>query len=473
MAAIQPPPVPVADGQPSPLTRYPLQDINTPCQTDGFYVELVSREDSSYQRFNPIARGTPYATVPGADSRIVAQYSGNPLYFLKQTADIDSMRVMFNSQYDNFVLWIWGTDTLSQDTYNSEVVYVDESSSTPQYTRVSEIRRKTFEATPFLTYKSALTALLSVAITAAGTGYGALDANGVPVPTLGTVGNALAMGVVDANGAIIDWVVVVEGSGIASAAALVITGSGTGATATTRIQPASAVLVSQKKQELPESDPKSHDYVRVVRVYQTLPGAVLTEYDQDDETQVNVVTTYQIVAAPVSSPTQTNGILISYRKIDSQKSLKIVRDFTAFLSFSFDEQKFGADTFPALLDFSTYSFTDACGAFSQLRSQFSAKTQIRTHVSYTATKQTYAGLQLLPKSLMLGRGFQINQSVLVDDYTFTYVGTCTGTVSGFGSTPNYSTYVGSILGTEQLVAGESVLWKAGIYRNTQVFEIML
>lgn len=230
------------------------------------------------------------------------------------------------------------------------------------------------------------------------------------------------------------------------------------------------------KEDMVEStgDPRIDSlYVKVVRVYETLPGAILTEYDQEDETQVNVKTTYQVVANPVSAPSATNGILITYRKIDSVKSLKITRDFTAFLTFSFDEQKFGADDFPGLLDFTTYIYTDECGAFSQLIPRRSLKTQIRTHVTYTASKQTIAGLVLTPKSLMLGKGFQINQSVLVDDYTYTYTGTCSGTASGTGSDPTYTDYITTIQGTEQLVAGESVLWKAGIFRNTYVYEIML
>ncbi len=463
MAEIPYPPPPKASTEPSPPTRINRQDLNSPNQTDGFYVELVSREDSAYQAEYPIKRGTPYANIQGADSRIVAQYASNPLYFLKQTADLLSMRVAYNGQYMNHVIWIWATNTLAQDTTNAQVDYMEEALTVPRYIRDSTIRRVDYDNTPTLTVKSALTCLLSVAITSPGTGY--TFANG-------TIGSASAVAVCFA-GAIIDWIVTVQGSGITSGAGLTVTGDGAGGAGTARIQLAGAVLVSQKKQELPEDDPRSHDYVKVIRVYEMLPGAVLTEYDQDEQTQVVVTTTYQVVVAPTSAPTATPGILISYRKIDSIKSLKITRDFTKFKEFSYDEQKFAADQFPALLDFSTYVFTDACGAFSQLRSSLSAKTQIRTHVTFTDTKQTFTGLVLLPISLMLGRGFQINQQVLVDDYTYTYTGTCTGTASGTGSDPTYTDYITNIQGTEQLVAGESVLFKGGLYRNTAVYEIMI
>lgn len=467
MPAIPDPPEPKASQEPTPPTRQTRQDITSPNQTDGFYVELVSREDAAYQAVVPIKRGTPYTSILGAESRIIDQYAGNPLYFLKQTADLMSMRVRFNGQYDNYVLWIWATNSLAQNSYNADVTYVEESVLNPRYVRESTIRRVDYDALPAIAYAAPLTCLLSVHITSPGSGY--TFARGT-LATGATVEFVIGPTI---PGSLLDCIVTNEGTGVLSGGSIVITGDGTGGGATARIQGAGAVLVSQSKKELPDEDPLSLDYVKVVRVYETLPGAILTEYDQDEQTQVNVKTLYQVFQGTPSAPTQDQGILYSDRKIDSQKYLKITRDFTAFLAFSFDEQKFAADQFPALLDFSTYAYTDQCGAFSQLRSAVSLKTQIRTHVTYTTTKQTYTGLVLLPISLMLGRGFQINQNVLVDDYTYTYTGTCTGTASGTGSTPTYSDYISMIQGTEQLVAGESVLWKAGIYRNTEVYEIML
>lgn len=299
MAALPPPPVPQGDPNPTPLTRYALQDINTPCQTDGFYVELVSRQDSAYQKETPIKRGTPYAGIYGADQRIIDQYSSNPLYFLKQTADVDSMRVLFGSQFDQFVIWIWATQTLSQDTYNSHITYAEESITAPTFERVSTIKRHVWETAPTITYLNPLTALLSVAITAAGTGY---------TYATGTTGNATAVAVCF-NGAIIDWIVTVEGSSIVSGAALTITGDGTGATATARIQPASVVLTHQEKRELPDADPLSHDYVQIIDLYETLPGPLITSTRWGPEGQV-ITTTRQkkVLADIVSSETLATGI---------------------------------------------------------------------------------------------------------------------------------------------------------------------
>lgn len=301
MAQIPEPPVPQADPQQTPLTRYPLQDINTPCQTDGFYVELVSRTDPAYQAVVPIKRGTPYSEIQGADSRIVAQYADNPLYFLKQTADVDSMRVLFNSAYDNYVLWIWATQTLSQDTYNATVTYMEDASGFPQYVRTSEIRRKVYEAAPEATYQGTLTGLLSVKITAAGSGYTQATA---------TSGSSVAVAVI-LGGTIVDWVVTVEGSGITDDAVMVITGDGTGAVARTRVQPATAVLVHQEKRELPEGDPKSHDYVQVVYTYRTEPGPVLTAHQRSEAVRGRTVdvTTQEGLTGTVA--VETGNLIIS------------------------------------------------------------------------------------------------------------------------------------------------------------------
>lgn len=299
MAEIPYPPPPVADHNPTPPNRIIRQDLNTPCQTDGYFVELVDITDSSFQTVVPIKRGTPYASIPGASQRVIDAYSSNPLYFLKQTVDLESMRVAFNGQYINHAIWIWATQTLSQDTYNSHITYAEESITAPTFERVSTIKRHVWETAPTITYLNPLTALLSVAITAAGTGY---------TFATGTTGNATAVAVCF-NGAIIDWIVTVEGSSIVSGAALVIVGDGAGATATARIQPAIAVLTHQEKRELPDSDPLSHDYVQIIDLYETLPGPLITSTRWGPEGQV-ITTTRQkkVLADIISSETLATGV---------------------------------------------------------------------------------------------------------------------------------------------------------------------
>lgn len=311
---------------PTPNTRRALQDINSPVHTDGFYTELVNIQDSAYQKFVPIKRGTPYASIPGADSRIIAQYSGNPLYFLKEIADNDSHRQLVSGEYNNYVIWIWATNSLAQDTCNAQVDYMEESLEVPRFIRESTTRRKDYDSSQTIAAYSTLTGLLSVNLTGAGTGY---------TFATGTVGNAQAQAVC-LNGAIVDWVVTIQGSAITAAAALVIVGDGTGASATARIQPAGALLLSQKKVELPEEDPRSHDYVKVLRVYEVLPGAVLTSHERTAAVRSTTVEITKQKGVTGGLPVETGSNVIS-SEVTALDSLTDVRVTKKVQSLPADE----------------------------------------------------------------------------------------------------------------------------------------
>lgn len=295
-----PPPPPPAERQGTPPPRKAVQELNSPNQRDGFFTELVSREDPAYQKFVPIGRGTPYASIPGADERIIEAFAANPLYFLKQLRPGTTSASDFGST-DLWVLWVWSTQGLAQDSYNSETTYEEDGVSFPIYQREYDVKRQLWEANPTLTVLSTLTGLLSVAITAAGTNY---------TQATGTVGTATAEAVI-LNGAIIDWIVTREGSGITNGAGLTIVGDGTGATATARVQPASAVLVSQREGEFSDDDPKSHDYVRVIRTYMTLPGPVLTNTFRSAQVRGRTVQQTIQKAATGTIPVETGALIIS------------------------------------------------------------------------------------------------------------------------------------------------------------------
>ncbi len=221
-------------------------------------------------------------------------------------------------------------------------------------------------------------------------------------------------------------------------------------------------------------EPESVVVGTLVTVYQQLPTSILTVWSQDPETQVWVSTAYQVVLLSTAVPASaTPGILVEYQKIDSVKALKIVRDFTNFLAYTNTEQRFSADTFPALFDYTIFVNTDACGAFSNIRSSFSTKVQTTVAISYSTAVVPVAGLVLIPRTLQIGRGVQIGASVLVDAGSFTFVGTCTGTATWDASSPDYTTYTSTIIGTDQVVGGESTLWRAGLYKTLTVSEKML
>lgn len=268
------------DREMTPPPGKPVQDINTPVQTDGFYTILVNRDSDYYQAVYPIKRGQPYAGILNADERVIARYASNPLYFLKELRPGSTSSSDFGSS-DLWVLWVFATVELAQDTYDASIEYDGEVPAYPIFTRVSTVRRKTYDAAPALAIGSTLTGLMSVNLTAPGTGYTFASATVAG----GGVAQAVCLG-----GAIIDWIVTQQGSGVANAAGMTVVGDGTGATASTRIQPASAVLVSQKKRELPEDDPHSHDYVQVALVYETLPGALIIVSEQFDKDSGILVT---------------------------------------------------------------------------------------------------------------------------------------------------------------------------------------
>lgn len=244
------------DPKPPLPPRKPVREQQTPNFSDGYYTELVSTTDANYKV--PV-RGTLYSTMKGGDnvtSPLILSLFPN-LYFLRE--------IRFQGS-DLYVLWLWGSDPTAEDTYNAEVSYMEEAITFPAYTRIYTIRRDVYENNPSIAPGTPLTALLAVNITASGTGY---------TQATGTIGSATVTFVV-ANGALIAGVVTNEGSGITGGGSITITGDGTGATATAIVQPSTAVLVAQKKIELPQDHPQHFEYVHVLRSYRTIPGPILT-----------------------------------------------------------------------------------------------------------------------------------------------------------------------------------------------------
>lgn len=262
----------VAERPTSPPPEKPVQELRTANFRDGFFTILVQEDSVIYQKNWPIRRGTPYASLEGADSGVITEFANRPLYFAKAIRPGNSGQSDFGST-DLWSVWIFLSDELAEDTYNADIDYPGESTAVSRYIRTSHTKRQLYEATPSIAYGSILTGLLSVAITAPGVNYTQASAT---IAT-GATAEAVCFG-----GAIIDWIVTNQGTGVTSGAALTITGDGTGATATARIQPATAVLTHQEKKELPNDSPHSHDWVQIIRVYEILPGPWLPFTRWDD-----------------------------------------------------------------------------------------------------------------------------------------------------------------------------------------------
>lgn len=383
----------------------------------------------------------------GADqNRVVAQYAANPLYFLKELRPGAVGSSDFGAS-DTLVVWVWASVPLAQDTYNSGVDYDGNVVAVPIFTRVTLVRRKDYEANPTIATGTTLTGLLSVAITAPGTGYTQATA------TTATGASAVA---VCFAGAIIDWIVTSEGTGVTSGAAMAIVGDGAGATATARIQPASAILTSQQKRELDDNDPRSHDYVQVVRVYSTLPGATLTDSTYDPESDVWVATSKQKkllsdITESVSHSLDNFVTIVSSQAIDAQVGYEVVtvipksphfnRD-TAILEYEMLPYQFpgyiisygeyGGTTWTAV-DF----FGSAVGY--QQSSSWTVLHYIRTWFVIGANIPDFEYDDISPTDIVLNN--QQYSNVLINDTTRFYNGY---TVTVPATTPTFTEYYGDV-----------------------------
>jgi hypothetical protein len=141
------------------------------------------------------------------------------------------------------------------------------------------------------------------------------------------------------------------------------------------------------------------------------------------------------------------------------------------LPADYEEQRFMAHQFPTLWDYTTYNYSTACGPTGQRWQGFSTFVQARLAISFTTTKQTITGLTLIPNTIQLVHD-RIDE-VLNDAGGFTYSGTCSGPITWPASDPDFTTYTGTYQGTEQLISGESVLWRAGLYKNSSLYVTML
>jgi hypothetical protein len=463
----------VAEKPITPPWRKAIQELNSPNHSDGFYTELVNRDDSAYQEVWPIKRGTPYANIKGADDRIITRYASNPLRFLKQLRPGNSSSSDFGAT-DQAVIWVWATDELAENTYNADIDYPGESVTVSRYVRTSHTRRKDYEANPAAAYVSTFTGLLSVAIGAAGTGYTQATAT---IAT-GATAEAVCFG-----GAIIDWIVTNEGTGVTNGAALTITGNGTGATATARIQPAAAVLTHQEKKELPPDDPRSHDYVQVIRVYEVLPGVTLTtqKYDPDNNTFIFTDKTVKLTSAITEGLTFVDAAdntvtLIESEAIDAVKSLEIATTWTEPVARSSATQiETGARVLPYRFpnfvdDLDDWILTAGLVGFSP------GFTQNVIHVTKSYWVLTDAGMPTLVLDGLLelatianifgdGRGYP---DVIVNGGTDYFLGGITVTTTA--STPNATTYLSDFVGGDpKAILGSVTMINRFLYRVDRIY----
>lgn len=475
----------------------------------------IERSSSFVGNYTPIEPGTPFSPKEHTVKQ-AADYVGS--IFLGQKAGEDR----------EFQQRVWGTIPATQDVYNYDIEYSAEGQAYPIF------RRRYFEMRDSYaprTKLGALTGLYALKVTTVGAGYVQATTT-VAISDTGGGTGATAIAIVDPNtGKIAKITLKSEGSGYGTGTITVtITdiGGGSGATATALVQAPGCVLVEEKTSKAPEYFDSL--YLQVSRTYETLPGPwiysyklaedsaivtmkrrrniatnitpeedasggvltkttqegidaniaweiveqrplpgnILTDYDTEPATLALIVTTFQIVANPVSVPSPSAGQKISVKHIDNYNSWLITE--TRSTPSGWTEQDNGAYHFPTLFDYLGYSYTDACGAVSDNRDGFSCNVQITVVVTYGAFT-AFTGLQLIPKTLQLGKLVQFSD-ILVDAGSFTYSGSCVGTVTFGSSSPSYSGYL-SLIGTQQLVGGSSKKTSYGDFRTEKIYVTMI
>lgn len=247
-----------------PPLRKPVSTYPTPTVGVVIYTEVVGRDDPVYKSNSPMKRGSLYSAMIGAKPEVIDLYP--ELYFLRERR---------YSSSDQLVIWDWATVPEAENSYNAEVNYVDNAVAYPAFTRVYTVRRDVYDQNPTLPIGNNLTALIGVRITSPGANY--TQASGV------IDGTDVDIQFVCAGGELKSGVIVNEGTGVTNSSEITIIGNGQDGVAVPITQPLGCVLTAQKKQELADDDPMKNEFVRVIRVYETLPGpwAVETRIDKD------------------------------------------------------------------------------------------------------------------------------------------------------------------------------------------------
>jgi len=91
-----------------------------------------------------------------------------------------------------------------------------------------------------------------------------------------------------------------------------------------------AVITKQAMAELEDGNPLRSRYVMVQRVYETIPGPVVSGHQYDDFLNENITISKQIIPAGTSALAYSNGLL-SYKDepVDSTKSQRIISSISS------------------------------------------------------------------------------------------------------------------------------------------------
>lgn len=250
----------------SPPPEIPVRSYPTPQIVDGLLVEEVDSRKADYR-----------ALQPGEVHPDTVNYSGF-IHVLTRP-----------SRAERFVQRIYVNDRSNQNTYNASIGFEQEANSYPNYIRTYLVRRDSY--TP-ATKLGALSGIVSVQVTAGGSNY-----TTAPTVTLGgATGSGATATAIIFRGAVVGVIITAEGTNYTTPLTVSFSGGGgTGATATASIQPATAKLTQEKAERL-EGDPVDSLYLRLTRVYETLPGPPIAEKFLTDKGELATKTTTKQVS---------------------------------------------------------------------------------------------------------------------------------------------------------------------------------
>jgi len=246
-----------------------------------------------------------------------------------------------------------------------------------------------------------------------------------------------------------------------------------------------AVIVKQAMAELEDGNPLRSRYVQVQRVYETIPGPLLTGKQYDADLGLVVTNTKQIISSSASPYSVANGT-IAYRDepIDSNKSARIISSISS-LPATRTEYKTGAYASPNLVTGFEVSAPQMpnwdinVSVTPVMRAKRSYQTVFKHITSYQYGQPTPSYTLFDPIAINVyydGYFFKVNipDALTNSGLYITFTTASNDPVHGYinetynvpVSTTTANQY-NALVGTYQLIAFEADYWKANIWRVVQ------
>lgn len=284
----------------------PWNQYGSPQVLDDLLVEVVDPEKTGYVE---LPSGSPYPN-----------YKAWPLHRL----------VFQQAQTKNRLTRIWSNDPVAQSEYSYDVGFSGEDPTKPLFTRRYLVRRDAFVPS---TKEQPFTGIYLVAVLDGGSGYNPAVPPDVVISGTGT--GATARAVVDAAGHVAWISLTSEGTSYTSASVSFSSVQGSGASAAAILQSSNTVLVKEQAQELPADNPRRSLYLLVTRVFETLPGPTLVDWEyirrinQKARIAKTIVLTSSIPVDP-NSVVETAGTITEWAALpDRYRSIEIISSISS------------------------------------------------------------------------------------------------------------------------------------------------